>query len=82
MNFRIYKEISDLKTDEDIDLFPPRFIIDVLRRSDNHSCMLHCQCKIYCNGKDENLIFDNLFFNINVPAKGLLEAGSSIVKSK
>ena len=73
MNFRKYKEVSDLESDENKDLFPPRFIIEVMRKDSDHSSMLHVQCKISCYGKNENLIFDNLVFTINIPSKLLLE---------
>ena len=78
MNFRKYKEVSDLESDENKDLFPPRFIIDVICRDGDRSSMLHVQCKISCYGKNENLIFDNLVFTINIPSKLLLEDARAI----
>ena len=80
MNFRIYQEESKLKNDEKNDRFPPRFIIEIMCK--DHSCMLHAPCKISCYDKTKHPVFDDLFFNINIPAKRLPEAAGSIVTSK
>ena len=48
----------------------------------DHSCMLHAPCKISCYDKTKHPVFDDLFFNINIPAKRLPEAAGSIVTSK
>ena len=77
LNFRKYKEVSDLENDENHDLFPPRFVVDVIREDGDRSSKLHVQCKISCYGKNDNVIFDNLFFTINIPSKLLQEDASS-----
>ena len=70
----MYEEVSELDSDENCDLFPLPFIIEIMCK--DRSCMLHAPCKISCYDKTKNA---NLFFNINIPAKRLPEAVSSLV---
>ena len=78
LNFRrMYQEVFELESDENCDLFPPRFIIEIMCK--DRSCMLHAPCKISCYDKTKNPVFDDLLFNINIPAKRLPEAVSSVV---
>ena len=80
MRFQTYNEASELEADEKRDLFPPRFIIDVV--CTNRSFILQGQCKISCYDKNKTLIFDDLIFNINVSARRTPEPGNYIVKSE
>lgn len=73
MNFRAYQNEFDLKADEERDLFPPRFIIDLMCL--DRGCMLFAQCKVSCVGKNEKR---DLAFNIYIPAKRLLQTGKTI----
>ena len=73
LNFRIYQTVAELKADEDRDLFPPRFIIDLMCL--DRGCMLFAQCKISCVDNNETNIFNDLPFNIYVPAKRQLQTG-------
>ena len=73
MNFRAYEKISELKNDEDDDLFPPRFVIEVVRNYGYHT--LHAECKISCYDKDTKQIFDYVVFTINI-------VGSYTIKGK
>ena len=76
----MYQEASDLKNDENDDLFPPRFIIEIMCK--DHRCVLHVPCKVSCYDKTKNPVFDELCFNINIPAKTLPGAMNSIVTSE
>ena len=82
LNFRIiYDKVSEMEADEKNDHYPPRFIITIMRNDDGIPChMQRVECKISCHGEDE--LFDNLYFNIIIPSKGLPKASSSTVKSK
>ena len=74
LNFRIYQSVAELKADEDRDLFPPHFIIDLMCL--DRGCMLYVQCKTSCVDNNEKDIFNDLLFNIYVPAKRQLQTGS------
>ena len=65
----MYQNELDLKADEERDLFPPRFIIDLMCL--DRGCMLFAQCKVSCTGKND------LVFNIYIPAKRLLQTGKT-----
>ena len=79
LNFRIYEEVSELESDEDRDLFPPRFIVDLCK---NGGHMLHVKCKVSCYGKNKNIIFDDLLFNIYISPKQLPKPSNSIANGK
>lgn len=73
LNFRTYQSSCDLKADEERDLFPPRFIVDLMCL--DRGCMLYAQCKVSCIGKSEKLNFSDLVFSIYIPAKRFLHTG-------
>ena len=83
LNFRdTYNKASEMEADEKKDRYPPRFIIEVMKSDDIVTCcMRRVECKISCHGKDD-VIFDNVLFNIIISPKRLPKASGSTIKSK
>ena len=72
LNFRrMYEEVSELDSDENCDLFPPPFIIEIMCK--DRSCMLHVPCEISCYDKTKNA---DLFFK---PGARQPQAGARLV---
>jgi len=81
LDFRKYHDKFELEADEMRDLFPPCFIINLTCEDPGHK--LYAEYRISCIGKNNNLIFKDLLFNVYVPAKrSKVEASSHLVKSK